>query len=300
MNKKLKNLIRHIYHIYEDLRYGDILEKNKSLKNLYEGHRCFILGTGVSLNSIDVIKLSNEYTFCCNFLFRHKDFSRLKLSFFASIPPIWTMRFKAKDLHPKNYFSTLEACCLNNNIKFFLHSSCKYFIDKNKFLKEHDIYYLKFSDPMELASIQSNDLTKRITFKDGVFFFMVAAAIYMGFKELYLCGCGYTYQPRQEFYFYDEPSFSKEIPKDERTKMIKEFAKAHGVEIYKIKEEDLYDKPILVRNIPVDKKNQIIKEFAESNYVKIYNITPDGFESPVYEKVTWEYILENILQTESS
>ena len=52
--------------------------------------------------------------------------------------------------------------------------------------------------------------------------------------------------------------------------------------------------------MPADVKYHIIKEFAESNGVKIYNIVPDGFESPVYEKVSWEYIVENVLPAKSS
>ena len=80
---------------------------------------------------------------------------------------------------------------------------------------------------------------------------------------------------------------------------MEELAKAHGVEIYAIQEEALYDKPILVRNIPIDVKHHIINEFAESNNVKIYNIVPDGFESPIYEKVTWEYVVEKVIPTES-
>ena len=299
IRKKIKNLIRSIYHIFEDLRYGEILEGNKSLKNVYKGQRCFIIGTGASLIREDITKLSNEYTFGCNFLFRHKDFLRLQPSFFALITPIWGMIIKPRDLHPKNYFSTLENHFTNHKSIFFFHISYKTFIEKNKFFEGNDVYYVKFSDPMELASYQSNDLTKRITFKDGAIFFMVAAAIYMGFSELYLCGCGYTYKPIEEFHFYDLPSFSKEIPKDKRMKMMEELAKAHGVEIYAIQEEALYDKPILVRNIPIDVKHHIINEFAESNNVKIYNIVPDGFESPIYEKVTWEYVVEKVIPTES-
>ena len=221
---KIKKIIKQLYQIFEDFKYVGILKKNKSLKNLYEDQKCFILGTGASLNRIDIGKLNKEHSFGCNFLFKHKDFSQLNPSFFASIPPLWAMRRTLKTIHPKNYFPALEASCLNNNAKVFFHSSCKNFIKKNKFLIEKDVYYVKFAYLNDFISIQLNDLTKRITFKDGAFSFMIATSIYMGFSELYLCGCGYTYQPRHEFHFYDIPSFSREIPKSKRNKLIEELA----------------------------------------------------------------------------
>ena len=67
----------------------------------------------------------------------------------------------------------------------------------------------------------------------------------MGFKEIYLLGCGYTTEPRQIFHFYDEPpyftdanypwetpNFPLDIPSIERRKMAEQFAEARGLRIH--------------------------------------------------------------------
>lgn len=41
----------------------------KSLRNKYQGERCFIIGNGPSLNQIDLSKIKNEYSFGVNSIF---------------------------------------------------------------------------------------------------------------------------------------------------------------------------------------------------------------------------------------
>ena len=50
---KIKKIIKQLYQIFEDFKYVGILKKNKSLKNLYEDQKCFILGTEASLKKIN-------------------------------------------------------------------------------------------------------------------------------------------------------------------------------------------------------------------------------------------------------
>ena len=69
----MKNLLKKAYYVYEDLMDGDVLNKNKILKNAYDGKRCFILCTGASLNALDLKMLNNEYTYGCNYLYKHRD-----------------------------------------------------------------------------------------------------------------------------------------------------------------------------------------------------------------------------------
>lgn len=64
---KLKKLLRPLYYVLEDLTGGSV-KKNEILRDMYKNKRCFILENGVSLNEIDVTKLTNEYTFGGNFI----------------------------------------------------------------------------------------------------------------------------------------------------------------------------------------------------------------------------------------
>ena len=297
-----KKLIRLFIYAYEDIKDSGAVKKNESLKGVYNNRRCFILGTGVSLNEIDLSQLANEYSFGCGYLFLHKNFKELNIDFYADADPFRNCK---KDVL-MHYFSLLNEKNENPETIFFLTVNNKSFIEKHGIFQNRNVHYIKASQSMLEAAVQSNNLAERITFLDGSIFFMIAAAIYMGFKELYLCGCGYTYKPVLEWHFYGEypdislpgykkSIFSRDIPEKERLKMIKNFAAEHGVEIYNVRQEGPFDVVTFVRNLPVDKRHQIIKEFAETNGARIYNVVPDGFESPVYEKVSWGYIVKNIL-----
>ena len=46
---------------------------------------------------------------------------------------------------------------------------------------------------------------------------------------------------------------------------------------------------------PNKDKHRILNNYAKSQGVKIYNIVPDGFESPIYEKTTWQEVESKIL-----
>ena len=161
------------------------------------------------------------------------------------------------DQNPEKHFKTLESYYGDIKSKIFLHASCKKYIDDNELLKKQEVFYVKPSHASSSSSVLLHDLTKRNAFMDGSVFFMIASSIFMGFKELYLCGCGYTYQPLQSGHYYED-----------WTQLDHE---------------------------PVDNKHHIMKKFADEYGVKIYNVVPDGFESPVYEKVSWENVVNNVL-----
>ena len=260
---KTKNLLKPVYYTFQDLIDGNVLKKNISLKNIYQNHRCFILGTGSSLKETELALLANEYTFGSNLIFKHKDFQKLNLKFYALVDPFLDLCIDvfinrtAANLNPIILYPEISKALPNPDTLIFLHTSARRFIEKHKIFKRRKVYYVNSSSPMELATAQSNDLSKRITFMNGSIFFMIAAAIYMGFKELYLSGCDYTYQPRQSGHFYEDWT--------------------------------------LLDDKPVEHIHQITKVFADEQGVEIYNVTPDGFESPIYEKISWEEVVSKAL-----
>lgn len=283
-----KPLIRAVWHAAEDLLQGDLLIKNELLKNRYDGKRCFILGTGASLNEIDVSKLWGEYTFGCGELHSPEldyyirsgvdtlpaqyeypnNINPLKVSpsFFSAIDPIVEMFYSRDGVEWRvQWFKVADEAFGNLDTIFFLNATSKRFIDKYKLLQGRRVHYVKSASPMRAAAgQQSNDLTCRMTFLDGNIYFMIGAAVYLGFKELYLCGCGYTYHPRQVPHYYN-------------------------------------DHTCLATDLePVDPRHEIAKQFAEAHGVRIYNVVPDGFESPVYEKVSWAFIDAQLLKTSES
>jgi len=157
---------------------------------------------------------------------------------------------------------------------------------------------------MASASVQINDLTQRITFLEGSIFFSIAALMYMGFKEIYLCGAGYTYEPVNAFHFYDNFIFPKSMGKENaeiearKANDIRNQEVSSNCEYYGLSEKDNFYRGIYIERMdhdPHKEAHRILNDFATAQGVKIYNIVPDGFESPVYEKITWQELESGIL-----
>jgi hypothetical protein len=251
----LKKAIRLIYNTWDDLMGAHVLERNRNLFNLYQNKRCFLFGAGPSLNEIQFNLLAAEHIFACSFVYRHKMFAQTKPSFYVELEPPWSLF--ATGLNAKAYFSDIDHGCVDRKTIFFIRSDWKRFLEKRGIFSGRAVYYVKSNTAMTKAITLCHNLTRRITFMDGSIYFMIAAAIYMGFKELYLCGCGYTYQPLQSGHFFDGWS--------------------------------------LCEDRPVDERHRIMRDYADALGVKIYNIVPEGFESPTYEGVTWENVVENVI-----
>ena len=254
----LKNHLRPFYHALEDRRYGHALQPNAVLKNAYFGGRCFILGTGASLREIDLRLLRHEHTFGCNMIIKHEQLASLDLSFYTTSDTLLGLRKSRQPMErPEVLFPALERLFAGKPTLLFFNASCRPYLRSRGLLGNNRVFYLAPAKPMELAATQSNDLTRRITFMDGSLFVMMAAAIYMGFKELYLCGAGYTYQPFVAGHFYEDWQ--------------------------------------LVQPQTIDPKHRLMKQFADAHQVVVYNIVPDGFESPIYPKVSWEHVVDQFL-----
>jgi hypothetical protein len=63
------------------LKYKKILSENKILKKKYAEQRCFIIGNGPSLNSIDILKLKGEINFFISNGYLHNDYLKIKPKF---------------------------------------------------------------------------------------------------------------------------------------------------------------------------------------------------------------------------
>ena len=188
-------------------------------------------------------------------------------------------------LHSDNYKY------INNN---FFKNKTKYFVKGKKYL--HVIEGV----PYKIIA----DLTKRSISGGGSVFFSILTLMYMGFKEIYLCGAGYTYEPISHYHFYDNFVFPKSMGRKkaelEARKAIDDRNRKMGstLEYYGLFEKDnLYRGVYIIRkdHDPNKDKHRILNNYARSQGVKIYNIVPDGFESPIYEKITWQEVESKIL-----
>lgn len=316
MRNKIEHYLRLGFYFLKDIADFEgrkRLKKNITLYNLYEGKRVFFLGTGESLETININMLKNEYTLGANLIFLHNHIKQIDLNFYLNLDsytssiPQWpegyweSPGYKGKEKVYKEIdesFRNNTALilpsdnykCINNVIK----NKTKFFVTVKKKLNLNNGLPYK----TEL------DLTKRRISGGSSFYFSIQVLIYMGFKEIYLCGAGYTYNPEYVLHFYDNIVFPKSMGKEEAIHRIKNVIEIRREKGGSVEYYGLLEKGDLYRGICVRRKNENnpqhyqyhrqINKYAKSQGVRIINIVPYGFDSPVYEKISWGRVIKKI------
>jgi len=326
LSASLKDILRiPFYKFYDTLVRHDteLLKRNDVLKNKYEGQSCFLLLTGESISHIDLDLLKDEYSFGVGFLFLHPQIYNLELNFsLAAEVDEWMdilgshgsynwpenhIRSNGVNqgyIYLKKVFDTLHA---NGTTIFLNHDHIGYYRRIQLFnLNDEKIFYLRLMSHLHKKNHPVLDLTKRFIGGGGSIHDSILILIYMGFKEIFLCGAGYTYDPVYELHFYDNYLFSTSMGRAEAEHEARKAIEAHGGEAGStLKYYGLFEKDDFYRSVCVSRndyglyrdKHRILNNYAQSVGVKIYNIVPDRFESPVYDKVTWQEVKDNTIST---
>jgi hypothetical protein len=317
----LTDLLRPAYYFSKD--FFDApgrkrLKKNAALADQYPGKRVFLLLTGASLQEINIPKLNNEYTCSCNFIILHEDIKKINLSFFVSIDPIRSFT-SGSSAWPESYqglpgpertqaYYHDVGDRLGAGTKLILHDDNYDFINSRGLLNNREVYFVKAKKDLYLDNRvpygTMADLTKRSISGGGTIFLSVLILMYMGFKEIYLAGAGYTYDPVYMLHFYDNFSFPKSMGReqaetaarkaiDERNRKIGDRMEYYGLAAKGDKYNGIY---IWRRESDQNKEqHRLLNDYAQAQGVKIYNIVPEGFASPIYEKITWQEVESRIL-----
>lgn len=232
----------------------------KFFRNKYLGKRCFIIGNGGSLTAADLEKLSDEYTFGCNRLY--KMFPELNWR-----PNFYCFYDKQRvELIKKDLSYILDNCDFlftTTNIKEQLQSG-ETFHEKLFFVKmKKEKYYPhlpKFSD----------DASKEIYDGQTVLYMATQLAVYMGFREIYYIGADNHYSI--------ELNMDGTIKRSE----VKDYPNALG---------KLELKNSVVPQIELTTMAfEAAKEYAKRNNIHIYNSTRGG-KLEVFERKNLDEVL---------
>ena len=322
IDNKIMDLLRPGYYFCKDiidLQGRKRLKKNIILNDSYWGKRAFLLLTGESLEQVNINKLKDEYTFGAGFIFLREDIRDVNLTFYVDLSP--SSNFYPNNPNwPRSYLGVLGKQGIlpfyraiderfDNKTKLILHSdNYKKCIENNNLFKDKSVHYVKAKKDLHVIEGMPYktiaDLTKRSISGGGSVYFIILIMMYMGFKEIYLCGAGYTYDPVYVYHFYDNFVFPKSMGREraeiEGKKAIDSVNNKHtsNVEYYDLFEKDNHYRSICVIRkgfVQYRDKHKILNNYARSQGVKIYNIVPDGFKSPIYEKITWQEVERKIL-----
>ncbi len=265
-NGIIYGLSKTIHKIYLIKKYKHLFMQNINLKSRHDGEKIFIFATGHSIRNVNLDFFRKELTFCCNDFVKHSEFKKANFNYYAHIE-------KPANLYgspnvpgglPENYYKLIEGNLKNTDIETFFNISAFDMVKKYTGISELNCHYVTGGSEKEFQKQIDYDLTKPLNSMLGVIYFMIAASIYMGCKEIYLLGCGWTYQPVELGHFYDS---SDELGKLD----IKNY-----------------------ENQKVESAHQWLYSFAKSMDVEIYNVTPDGYESPIYQKISLDAVYQGL------
>lgn len=183
-----------------------VLERNNKFRGLYEGKSCYIFGNGASIKHFDLKKFDDKIGIGCAALFLHRDFKKINVKYYYEghpffYYPYWINPYSKKI--EKNVMGMLykEKCYCYNNIIYFVSLSNYYGI------RGSNVYYLHhFSKPFKSYSDSRMDDTFT-TMASGLAG-MLGLALFMGFKDITLVGCDYTFSPQGQGHFYEFGKFA--------------------------------------------------------------------------------------------
>ena len=302
MDKKL--LLKSALNLYETAKFSRLLKRNEQLRDKHLGQKAFLFATGTSILDLDLSKFNGEVTIGCNDIVEHPSFHSFDLKyytvgvpyrFFREVGP----RFTHNDHH--KYFLKIDETLKNKDTIHFYHASIKRYLKKRNLLSNKECYYSLGKPTFSNEDEISFEITKPNQFYNGGLRKMIALAIFMGCKELYLYGCGYTYSPVQAWHFHNcltmkkDPRYLSDIQLQEK---IRAFYKFHPESVYGRMKTRILNRPdntFLVdffyhRPTVIESENdfylkhRLIRKYADLNDVRIFNVTPKGYDSPVYEK----------------
>jgi hypothetical protein len=305
----IKSILQRALGSYEYLKLSYLLKRNEVLRDKHLGERAFLFATGTSMLEVDLPRFNGEVTIGCNEIFRHSSFPSFDLKYYVVGVPFrrWRQlgpRFTHEDHH--QYFLNVDKAFCGRDTEHFYHATMHKYLEQRGLLSGISRYYFLRKSSLLEVDEQVIDLTRPGTFYDGGLTMMIALAMFMGCKEIYLFGCGYTYSPVQAFHFYNCmrcPSGGTEAEMEAR---LASFRLSHpesgGWDSKDTNVIELNDKELLVdysyyRNTNEGEMDdfylthRIIKAFSESCGARIFNVTPSGYDSPVYEKIDLDTVL---------
>lgn len=186
---KLENRLRVLYHPFMsgekkpscyliDTNLGISFRLISDFKNIHSGERCFILGTGPSLNKADFAYLKNEITFSCNYI------SLLKNKY--DFEPTY---YSAEDYFILKNFPE-RVSDLKTSVMFIPNYRAKMFPSVN-----NPVYYNLVPDDFIYYNYPffSVSAERRVWSAANASYINLQLAYYMGFQEVYLLGFDNAY-----------------------------------------------------------------------------------------------------------
>ncbi len=193
---KIKYPIRYLYRylVYPKLlniRHRDTLIKNLELKNSQKGKRCFIVGGGPSIASIDFKKLKSEHVFVVNNFISHPQFEELRAKYYLLIDTASASSTHKDDFWGRDLKNKSQALAYGPIV--FLNIVSQKLVRERALFSQNDVHYLAMNGIMSNNFKFNVNIDKTIPNPKNVVLCALMIAVYMGFEEIYLLGCEHDF-----------------------------------------------------------------------------------------------------------
>lgn len=251
------------YFSSEQVTIKRVARNNKKFKNIHIGERCFILGTGPSVKSQELIPLKDELTIAVSQFFLHKNIELIRPNYHVLAPPHSPFNFNDLD----KIFTALDKVYSEETTLFLGYRpylySIKKFLDKYSKFKRSNQYYINYSNSLDIndsnhAKPMLWDIDQNPFQVRTVIYSAIQVALYMGCKSIYLIGCDHDYlndvNRKSNHHFYKEEDGISDV------EHLSSFNTERWFKEYYIRWRDY----------------RLIKQFASLNGCNIYNATRGG------------------------
>ncbi len=189
----------------------DVLEKNRLLKNIHAGKRCFIIGNGPSIKTQDIKPLKDEVAIVVSSFFRHDDAKVINPNYWVMADPYIWIKSEEYFLPPFQFAqskgTTTKLFVPTGGFPFFSNFNSGPFIDLHFFHYDHS----KTIDTLIDFSVGIPP------YGQNVVIVCIMLAFYLGCNPIYLIGCDHdflniteeNYEKRQVEHFYPDPNQKK-------------------------------------------------------------------------------------------
>lgn len=194
---KVDSFVYATYNLLSDIIFGldvksrKLVRRNSVFKNAHVGERCFILGTGPSLCTLtgdQIEKLRSEVVFGVNSLYKSSVVRDIVPKYYTLIDNLY---WEDGDLISGGLSYTFSDVADRYSASppvFITDPRAKDVVDKLN-LKRSPVYIYSKKYPTKKMSAE---LTGNIYAAMNCVTYSILAAMYMGFKEIYILGCDYN------------------------------------------------------------------------------------------------------------
>lgn len=182
--------------------FSKTLNKNLEFKNLHSGESCYIFGNGTSLKYYDLRAFNDKPSIGCGAFSAHKDIKDLDLKYYYIGHPLFFYKFW-KNPYSKNYEVNKVGRFYRRKVDLL--PETQFFMSLSNYfgIRRDNVNFLYHFGEVHSLSVD-NRADGIFSMMEGSLMGMIGVARYLGFSDITLVGCDYTFNPKMYGHFYEK------------------------------------------------------------------------------------------------